>query len=371
MLADGRSGFDQEYAFISVLNAAGSSLLYSTLYGDKIEIGTSGTLHPVYGTVGTAVTVDASGNFYLGGQTEDGQLPTTSGALQPVPGPSSDANGDPNGIRAFVAKFAPVGGASAPTQVYATYLGGVTAGTADTISGIAADAAGDAYAYGYTTDNVFPVTTGAYQTTCGLGGAGTCANAAYIAKLNPSGSKLLWATYFGDATGSGDGVTGSGAIVVDAAGNSYITGIAGPLLPQVNPVQPAASGGGQAFAAKIDPTGSKLLFSTLLGGLAGGQEGSGIAVDASGNIYVAGNTNAPLSLTATAGVFQPAFGGTSGTGFNQGTGPMELGRSPRRSRRRIATPRRTPQRGLVRARGAVGMAGMDASGAPCDTVLIT
>jgi hypothetical protein len=319
VLSDGRSGFDQEYAFISVLNAAGSSLLYSTLYGDKNEIGT-GTSHLGYATVGTAVAVDASGNFYLGGQTQDGQLPTTGGAVQPVPGPSIDANGDPNGIRAYVAKFSPVGVASAPTQVFGTYLGGVTAGTADTISGLAADAAGDAYAYGYTTDNAFPMTPGAYQTTCGLGGAGTCANATYIAKLNPSGSKLLWATYFGDATGSGDGVGGSGAIAIDAAGNSYITGVAGQLLPQVNSIQPASSGGSQAFAAKIDPTGSKLLFSTLLGGLAGSQEGSGIAVDASGNIYVAGNTNAASSLTTTAGVFQPAFGGTSGTGFNQFSG---------------------------------------------------
>jgi hypothetical protein len=319
VLADGRSGFDQEYAFVSVLNAAGSSLLYSTLFGDKHEVGTAGTSHPDFPAVGTAVAVDASGNFYLAGQTADGQLPTTTGSLQPVPGPSVDANGDPNGIRGYVAKFSAAGGASAPTLVYATYLGGTTAGTADTVSGIAADASG-AYVYGFTTDNAFPMTTGAYQTTCGLGGGGTCANASFIAKLNPSGSAFVWATYFGDATGSGDGVSGTGAIAIDAAGNSYITGVAGQLLPQVNPIQAAASGGSQAFAATINATGTKLLFSTLMGGLAGSQEGSGIAVDSTGNIYVAGNSNAAGAFTTTAGVFQPTFGGSSGTGFNAFSG---------------------------------------------------
>ena len=319
LLADNRGwvqgGYSDTYAFVTVFDATGASLVYSTLYGDKAQ----GSAHLGYFTVGTAVAVDALGNFYLAGQTSDGQLPTTAGSVQPVPGPSADANGDVNGIRAFVAKFSPVGGASAPTQVYGTYLGGTTAGTADSVSGVAADAAGDAYVYGFTTDNAFPMTTGAYQTTCGLGGAGTCANASYIAKLSPNGSKLLFATYFGDATGSGDGVFGTGAIAVDAAGNAYITGIAGTLLPQVNPIQPAHAGGGQAFAAKIDPTGSKLLFSTLMGGLAGSQEGSGIAVDGSGNIYVAGNTNA-AGMTTTSGVFQPNYGGTSGTGFNQYSG---------------------------------------------------
>ena len=303
-------------AFVSVFNPSGSALLYSTLYGDKNHANTANGYRD---TVGTAVAVDAAGNFYVGGQTADGQLPTTGGALQPVPGPSADANGDVNGIRAFVAKFSPVGGASAPTLLYGTYLGGQTAGTADFLSGLAADAAGDAYVYGWTSDNAFPVSTGAYQTTCATGGNGLCANAAYIAKLNPSGSAVLWGTFFGDATGSGDAVNGTGALAIDAAGNVYITGNAGYLLPQVNPVQASRQSGGQAFAAKFDPTGSHLLFSTLLGGLAGAQEGSGIAVDGSGNIYVAGNTNA-AGFTTTSGVFQAAFGGTSGTGFNQYSG---------------------------------------------------
>ena len=309
-----QSGFNDSYAFVTVFNAAGSSLQYSTLYGDKDLVNT----HLGFFTVGTAVAVDAAGNFYLGGQTEDGKLPTTSGSLQPVPGPSDDANGDVNGIRAFVAKFSPVSAGSS-TQVYGTYLGGTTAGTADFISGLAADAAGDAFAYGWTSDNAFPVTAGAYQTTCAVGGAGLCANATFIAKLNPSGSSLLWATFFGDATGSGDGISGSGAIALDAAGNSYITGVAAHLLPQVNPIQAASASNGQAFAAKFDASGSHLLFSTLMGGLAGSQEGSGIAVDTSGNIYVAGNTNS-AGFTTTSGVFQAAFGGTSGTGFNAFSG---------------------------------------------------
>ncbi|MFM2289684.1 MAG: hypothetical protein RL684_2827, partial [Pseudomonadota bacterium] len=74
LLADTRGlGFSDTSAFLTVFNAAGTSLAYSTLYADKNQ----GTSHPGYFTVATAVAVDSSGNFYLGGQTEDGQLPTT------------------------------------------------------------------------------------------------------------------------------------------------------------------------------------------------------------------------------------------------------------------------------------------------------
>ena len=206
-----------------------------------------------------------------------------------------------------------------PTPIYATYVGGlgVTNGggqnVSDFVTGIAVDGAGDAYVYGATNDNGFPVTSGAYQTTCGVGGSLNCANAAFVAKLNPNGSSLLAATYFGDSTGSGDGIAAAGPIVLDSTGNVYIAGQASPFVAQVNPIQTTPNGPALAFAAKLDPGLNKLLFSTLLGNnAAGSTSAAGLAVDSSANIYLVGNVGGAGALSTTPGVFQAAFGGTSG-----------------------------------------------------------
>jgi len=131
--------------------------------------------------------------------------------------------------------------------------------------------------------------------------------------LNPSGSSLLAATYFGDATGSGDGITAAGPIVLDSAGNVYIAGQASPFVAQVNPVQTTPNGPALAFAAKFDAGLSKLLFSTLLGNnAAGSTSAAGLAVDSSASIYLAGNVGGAGALSTTPGVLQAAFGGTSG-----------------------------------------------------------
>ncbi|HME69297.1 MAG TPA: SBBP repeat-containing protein, partial [Myxococcota bacterium] len=216
-------------AFISVFNSAGSTLLYSTLFGDERSNSPNGTAYNLESALGIAVAVDPMGNFYLAGYTLSGYLPTTPGAYQTAPAPL-DANGNSVAVRGFVVKFSQVSPAGPPAEVYATYLGGsgVSNGggqnVSDQVSGIAADALGDAYVYGNTTDNGFPVTPNSYQTVCGLSGGLNCANAAFIAKLNPIGTTLLAATYFGDLTGSGDGITLGGPIVLDATGNVFITG---------------------------------------------------------------------------------------------------------------------------------------------------
>ena len=319
LLADQRSGFDNTYAFLSVFNPAGSALVYSTLYGDRKQNGLSGDSHPVNPAYGTAVAVDAAGNFYLGGFSNSGFLPTTSGAYQSVSAPL-DANGNLLANRGFLVKFSPVpaGGTTTPTPIYATYVGGlgVTNGggqnVSDFVTGIAVDGAGDAYVYGTTNDNGFPVTSGAYQTICGVGGSLNCANAAFVAKLNPNGSSLLAATYFGDSTG-GDGIAAAGPIVLDSTGNVYIAGQASPFVAQVNPIQTTPNGPALAFVAKFDPGLSKLLFSTLLGNnAASSTSAAGLAVDSSANIYLAGNVGGAGALSTTPGVFQAAFGGTSG-----------------------------------------------------------
>ncbi|HEV2245117.1 MAG TPA: SBBP repeat-containing protein, partial [Terriglobia bacterium] len=107
----------------------------------------------------------------------------------------------------YTVQFIP--SASGTAIVYSTYLGSYNRGSA-----IAVDAAGNAYVTGYTYSNNFPTTPGAFQTTFG-GGNGD----AFVSKLNPSGSALIYSTYLGGAH-----VDLSYGIAVDGAGNAYVTG---------------------------------------------------------------------------------------------------------------------------------------------------
>src|SRR5262249_21266916 len=130
---------------------------------------------------------------------------------------------------AFVAKFSPTG-----ALVYATYLGGhgTTVG-----HGIAVDQYGDAYITGWTSSTNFPVKN-AYQSQFGGGQTD-----AFVAKLNPTGSALLYSTFLG-GTGEenlNDGVS-YGSIAVDQSGNAYVTGIGAGNFPTLNGL-PATAGG--------------------------------------------------------------------------------------------------------------------------------
>ena len=115
-----------------------------------------------------------------------------------------------------------------PVLSYSTYLGG-SGGNGDAI-GMAVDASGSAYVAGRTSSPDFPTTTGAFQTT--YGGNGN----AFVAKLSPDGSALVYSTYLG-----GSGVNGDSGnwIAVDAAGNAYVTGFTTSSdFPTVNAFQP-------------------------------------------------------------------------------------------------------------------------------------
>src|SRR5437667_430244 len=181
-----------------------------------------------------------------------------------------------------------------PTLVDSTYLGG---SGWDYGYGIAVDAAGSAYVTGVTSSTDFP-TASALQATNGGGVEGD----AFVTKLDPTGSALVYSTYLG---GSGDDY-GYG-IAVDAAGSAYVTGSADSTdFPTVNPLQAANGGVGDAFVSKLDATGSALLYSTYLGGSAR-DAASGIAVDGAGSAYVTGytiSTNFP-----TMNPLQAAHGG--------------------------------------------------------------
>jgi Bacterial Ig-like domain (group 3)/Beta-propeller repeat len=316
----------QQDAFISVFDPTLSTLLYSSLFGEP-QVSNAGLgFEGASFTIGQAVTVDAAGNFYLAGTSEDASLETTTGAYEA--GASSCGAVTNNTLLncAFVAKFSAVGSGT-PSLIYATYLGHtVGGGYGDLMTGIAADAAGDAYVTGFTNQATFPTTSDAYQTTCDQYGVNGNTNAdcgsAFIAKLNPSGTALLASTYFGGyyagANGIPDNVTSMGPIVLDASGNVYIDGVAGNGLPQVNSLGANdGTGGAQSpFVAEFNPSLTTLMFSTLFstGGLS--QVGvDGLTLDTSGNIYIAGSVGSPPSSAATSGAFQSAYGGGTSDAF--------------------------------------------------------
>jgi hypothetical protein len=185
-----------------------------------------------------------------------------------------------------VSKLNPSGSA----LIYSTYLGGTDL---DGANGIAIDSSGDAYVVGSTYSTNFPTVNALYSTNS------TNNWAAFLSKLNPSGSALLFSTYLGV-----HGWTYGNAIAVDSVGSSYITGQTSDYdFPTVNAPQSSIAPGTapDAFISKIDYSGNILTYSTFLGG--NGQDaGTGITVDPNFQPYVTGSTTSTnLPLTATIG----------------------------------------------------------------------
>ncbi|SDS85820.1 Beta-propeller repeat-containing protein [Paenibacillaceae bacterium GAS479] len=176
-----------------------------------------------------------------------------------------------------------------PVLTYSTYLGG--SATTDAF-GIALDASGNAYVTGLTTSLDFP-TQVPFQSTYAGG-----ANDAFVTKLAPSGSTLVYSTYLG---GSGDD-QGRG-IAVDFSGNAYVTGSTTSTdFPLANAFQAVPPGTTNAFVTKFDASGGTLAYSTYLGGV-NQDAGLGIAVDSVGSAYVTGLTTSPDFPTLNA--YQP------------------------------------------------------------------
>jgi Bacterial Ig-like domain (group 3)/Beta-propeller repeat len=272
----------QSNAFVSKLNPSGTALVYSTYLGGE------------GGSSGFGIAPDSAGDAYVTGGAGP-SFPTTPGAFQTTCG-----NGGTCG-NVFVTEINPAGSA----LVYSTYLGG-SGGfvSADSGSGIAVDGAGNAYVTGAANSN-FPVTPGAFQTVC------NCSSpyyygGAFVTKLNPTGSALVYSTYL---SGSG-GAFGTG-IAIDKWGDAYVTGQAGKKFPTANAVQGYGFGPSNAFVTKLNPAGSALVFSTYLGGGPAGSSDAGfaIATDSSGNAYVSGA--AYLNFPITPGAFQTTCSGTT------------------------------------------------------------
>jgi len=254
--------------FVTKLSAAGSTLVYSTYLGNSVS-----AIAPI--------ALDADGNAYV----LSSNVTPTPGAFQTISGGGTDAG---------VTKLNAAGSA----LVYSTLLGG---GGSDISSGIAVDAARNAYVTGNTASPDFPTTPGAFQRT--FGGGDQFSGDAFVSKIDPTGSALVYSTYLGGARPEW-----GGGIAVDASGNAYVTGKTFSLdFPTTAGALQTASGGDwDAYVTILNPTGSALVYSTYFGRNSI-DTGTGIAVDANGNTYVTGETGG--SIPTTAGAFQTTYGG--------------------------------------------------------------
>jgi uncharacterized protein (TIGR03437 family) len=257
-------------AFLTKIAAAGDRIAWSALIvGHNKDCGAgSSCFLSERNTSGTAVAVDPSGAAYLAGNTDTNDLPTTHGALLE------------KGTGAFVAKVNPAGSA----LVYLTYIGQgyypLTPFTnpANTAKAIAVDPDGHAYIVGATSDPKFPATQGAYQTAF-HGTANFLPPAdAFVAKLQPDGSALAWATYLGGK--DSDAAT---AIAIDSSGSAWVSGsTASADFPNM---QGWSQGAG--FIAGLAPNGTSLPYSARFPDDTAGQL---LALDPSGLLHVAGPT---------------------------------------------------------------------------------
>jgi hypothetical protein len=188
-----------------------------------------------------------------------------------------------------------------PTLAYSTYLGGVGA---EQPTGIAVDSNGSVYVAGYTNSDDFSLTT--------IGQPSISANHVFVAKLDPTGSGLMYADYIG-----GDGNDYGVGLALDNANNVYVTGsTTSSDFPVVKPYQAVKPGPYSGFLSKISADGSSLLYSTYLGGN-GFDQPAGVAVDTLGEAYIAGGTtsqNFPVvnAYQATASSNQAGLFGTYG-----------------------------------------------------------
>ncbi len=303
------------------LNPDGTALNYGTYLG-----GANGSL-------GNWVVTDSSGNAYVAGTTGSSDFPLSANALTPTCVPC--ANGAATG---FVAELNPAG-VGAASLLYSSFMGGSGRPVYKKPQGapgegameIAVDSGGDAYVVG-TTDSIdFPVAgglPGADQGVC-PGDTSNCPGAAYVAKFDPtkSGSaSLIYSTYFG-----GNAETEGTAIAVDKLGNAFFGGFTQsttgnfPLVNAYQSICPACSDnpvGSDSFIAELNPAGNALLYSTYFGSVSGALAGgshanttnvAAIAIDSSGDVFVAGHTVATDVPTTSSG-YQPscpvAVGGT-------------------------------------------------------------
>jgi hypothetical protein len=263
-------------AFVAKLNPNGDKIIYATYLGGS------------YSDYANAISVGPDGCAYITGQTSTSDFPTTEGVLDTGQEGYLEGGG-------FLTKLNATGTALA----YSTYLGinGTAAKTYG--NGVDVDQSGCAYVTGSTT-SVFPTTNGAFMET-------QCHDykSCFVAKINPTGTEMMYGTFL-----SGYCVYSFGlAIVVDKTGCAYVTGFSDGGFPGFpvteNAIDDHADSGGDAFVAKLNPTGSGILFATYLGGTGMMPDsGRAIVLAPNGDVIVGGESGSDSDFPIAGPAFQ-------------------------------------------------------------------
>jgi hypothetical protein len=285
-------------AFVTRFSPDGAQIVFSTYLGGN------------EGDDAAAVDADAAGNVYIAGYTTSANFPTFK-PLQRKIGSFVRDGGD-----AFVAKFSPAG-----VLRYSTFLGGEDV---EAVTALSVDPQGYATVVGGTGSSRFP-TFRALQPEIGPYARHSSGGSfdAFVSRLKPDGSGFVFSTYLG-----GGGYDQASALARDGEGNLYVAGEAGgvppigadPQFPVKDSLQPFPADSltfGVGFVAKLPSDGSRLLYSTLLGGENSSSYISGMALDGDGRAYVTGFTMSSRTFPLTdrtnrGGTFLARLGESSG-----------------------------------------------------------
>jgi hypothetical protein len=299
-------GMSGEYGFLTKFTADGSSLVYSTYFAGNSNIplncgGTSCWVQP-YSAI-ASLALDSAGNTYVTGYTNTYNFPVSQGSYL------STNTSPTDNIVGFVSRFSPGG-----TLDYSTYFYG---GSFTNPRAIAVDSGGSAYITGYAlADSAFPVTS---ASICDLAVLGWQCNSAFVTKFDNLGANIVYSTFLGpnnEATPEG--------IALDANNDAYIVGFTpSSSFSTVNGME-SYNNGHDVLLVEIDPSGTTQLFATYLGGSGDDWPATGgLALDSSGNIYIAGVTDS-TDLPVTPSAFQGTPGGNQDS-FIMKIGPQSAG----------------------------------------------
>ncbi|MGA8617510.1 MAG: choice-of-anchor D domain-containing protein [Candidatus Sulfotelmatobacter sp.] len=288
-----QGGVFGNYGFLTKFSPDGSYLVYSTyLSGNSnvaLNCGGSPCWPSPYSSI-NGVAVDSNGIAYVAGITNTYNFPTTQTAYL-----TTDST-QQNGIVGFVSKLSSAGALDYSTYFYES------SGLLTNLNAIAVDGSGSAYVTGVAfSDGTFPITS---TSICDPSVYGSGCGYAFVTKFDAAASTLLYSTFLGPNNSANPR-----AIALDANNDAYVVAsTSSNSFVIVNSIEPYASGN-DLLLVEIDPLASTELFATYLGGSAD-EFAAGIALDSSGNIYIAGSTDS-TDLPVTQGAFQNTFGGST------------------------------------------------------------
>ncbi len=286
-----QGGVSGNYGFLTKFSPDGSALVYSTYLAGSSNVALDCGGTPCWPSPYSAINgiaVDGNGNAYAAGITNTYNFPTTQTAYQ------TEDSTQQNGMVGFVSKFSSLGALDYSTYFYES------SGLLTNINAIAVDGSGSAYVTGVAfSDGTFPITS---TSICDPSVYGSGCSYAFVTKFDAAASTLLYSTFLGPNNSANPR-----AIALDANNDAYVVAsTSSNSFAIVSGIEPYTNGN-DLLLVEIDPLASTELFATYLGGSAD-EFPAGIALDPSGNLYVAGSTDS-TDLPVTQGAFQNMFGG--------------------------------------------------------------